>query len=201
MAPLAGICELRGHTDRAWHVAWSPSGEQLASCSSDKTVRIWSRIQGGDSWTCSAILEEAHTRTIRACSWSPSGRYLATASFDATTAIWELQGGVWEQVTPAACRMHACMHNVWPMPVCAIKVATLEGHENEVKCVAWSPDGSHISTCGRDKSVWVWESIPGNEYECVDVKHGHSQVLWEHLPEPLHLGHINLNHCTWGTST
>ncbi|KAG1655773.1 hypothetical protein FOA52_008480 [Chlamydomonas sp. UWO 241] len=160
-AGVKGVASLEGHTDRVWAVRWSPDGAQLASCSGDKSVRIWARSNefvggagagcGEPEWRCAAVLEDGHTRTVRACSWSPSGRYLATASFDGTTAIWEHDGGSWEQV------------------------ATLEGHENEVKCVAWSPGGSLIATCGRDKSVWVWESIPGNEYECVDVKHGHSQ--------------------------
>lgn len=38
-----------GHTDRVWQVSWSPSGNELASCSGDSTVRIvssdWRSLQ------------------------------------------------------------------------------------------------------------------------------------------------------------
>lgn len=68
------------------------TGDTLASCSGDKTVRLWTRKSpGSKEWVCSAILEESQARTIRCCSWAPGGRQLATASFDATTAIWEVQ--------------------------------------------------------------------------------------------------------------
>lgn len=42
--------------------------------------------------------------------------------------------------------------------------------------MAWSPCGNYLATCGRDRTVWFWEVLPGEEYECLDVKHGHSQV-------------------------
>lgn len=76
---------------------------------------------------------------------------IASASFDATTCIWERQGGAFE------CN------------------ATLEGHENEVKGVAWSRSGQFLATCSRDKSVWVWEVAEENEYDCAAVLNAHSQ--------------------------
>ncbi|KAI3780102.1 hypothetical protein L2E82_09999 [Cichorium intybus] len=107
-----------GHTDRVWGLAWNLATDAdgvpaiLASCSGDKTVRIWQqRSRSSISFDCKAVLEDIHTRKIRSCVWSPSGKQLATAGFDATTAIWEQNGSDFE-----------C-------------VSTLEGHENEVKSV------------------------------------------------------------------
>lgn len=75
------------------------AGKSLASCSTDRTVRIWQQSRyEGRGWRCAAVLEDTHTKSIRCCCWSPGGTHLATASFDGTTAIWHIQGGIWEEV-------------------------------------------------------------------------------------------------------
>jgi WD40 repeat protein len=90
---------------------------------------------------------------------------LAAVSFDATTVIWEKQDDDYEMI------------------------ATLEGHENEVKSVDWNVSNTRIATCSRDKSVWIWDADPENDFECVSVLHDHSQdvkfVKWHPTQELL----------------
>ena len=180
------------------------TGDILASCSGDKTVRLWARAPptATDRWHCTAVLEGTHTRTVRSCSWSPNAKLLATASFDRTVAIWERSSSSFPPTARSNGNHHHSIATTQHEDVDAMEeemqqqqqqeeelveedwehVATLEGHENEVKAAIWAPNGNYIATCGRDKTVWVWESAPGHEYEVVDVKHGHTQdvktVTW-----------------------
>ncbi|KAI8920166.1 WD40-repeat-containing domain protein [Powellomyces hirtus] len=147
------VAELTGHTDRVWCISWHPTIPLFASCSGDKSVRLWKLDGGNGTWSCVSVLDDAHKRTIRSCAFSPDGRLLATASFDASTAVWERDEstGDWE-----------C-------------IATLEGHENEVKSVSWSASGSLLSTCSRDKSIWIWEVVGESDFECLSVLQEHEQ--------------------------
>ena len=126
---LTLLCSLVGHKDRVWHGAWHPVDDILATCSGDCSVRLWApTVPGGTDWKCIGTVDNFSSRTVRSCEWSPDGRQLACASFDSMVTVFSLNG-------------HRKLEHL----------ATLEGHENEVKSVAWSSTGELLATCSRDK--------------------------------------------------
>lgn len=148
---IDSIAELPGHEDRAWHVAWNPVKPLLASCSADKTVRIYAYSTTpsatGEGSTCSfkalTSIPTGHAKTVRAVAWAPSGETLATASFDSNIGIWECEKNDEEEGGDGA--------GEWEC------ISTLEGHETECKSVGYSSSGTLLASCSRDKTVWIWE--------------------------------------------
>lgn len=90
---------------------------------------------------------------------------LATGSFDASAGIWKR----WEQESVMGMKSRGDddeevdftgggaadddEDDEWRFSV------ILDGHESEIKSVAWNTSGQYLATCSRDKSVWIWECL------------------------------------------
>jgi cytosolic iron-sulfur protein assembly protein CIAO1 len=157
------IAALEGHADRVWAVAWNPVQPLLASCSGDKSIRLWSYrstfpyssssppafsspAAAKITFARASELTTGHRKTVRSVAWAPSGNTLAAGSFDSTVSIWERAGGEDDDNLEGGNES-----GDWEC------VTTLEGHESECKGVAYSNDGGLLASCSRDKSVWIWE--------------------------------------------
>ncbi|KAJ9104583.1 hypothetical protein QFC21_002081 [Naganishia friedmannii] len=178
MSGIELVAELKGHTEPAWCVAWNPTRPLLASCSTDKSIRLYTYhfpSSSTDDTTATPVftflteIPTAHKRTIRSIAWSPSGRTLVTGSFDSTVGIWEQldERDDAEGLEPAsggvAVEDEEDGKGEWEC------VTTLEGHESECKSVGYSSDGALLASCSRDKSVWVWEVQPDSDFECISI--------------------------------
>ena len=154
-------------TSRAWFTAAHPDLPVIATCLSDKSVRIYSI----STFTFLSTISGGHKRSVRTCSWKPNLKtesVLATGSFDASVGIWKN--------SKIASKGEAIDRNNyqdlddeedWHFAI------VLEGHESEVKSVAWSAGGNFIATCSRDKSVWIWEEVAEDDFETIAVLQEH----------------------------
>ncbi|KAI9717727.1 MAG: Cytosolic iron-sulfur protein assembly protein [Chrysothrix sp. TS-e1954] len=156
--PLA-TCTPPTHT-RSWHTHPHPYLPLLATASSDKTLRIYSLT----SFQLLTTITGGHKRSIRACAWKPGIKgdresVLASGSFDANAGVWRVGNAVLGSLGSGEDEEGEGEGEdggeVFRFSV------VLEGHESEIKDIAWSANGTFLATCSRDKSVWIWETLDG----------------------------------------
>ncbi|KAJ9661875.1 Cytosolic iron-sulfur protein assembly protein [Coniosporium apollinis] len=167
-------------TSRTWMTSPHPHLPMVATACSDKTVRIYSLT----SFTLLSVVSGGHKRSIRSVAWKPGTRgesVLATGSFDASAGIWRkyernagAEGGVVldeEDFTGGGGgggdEGDAESDDDYTFSV------LLDGHESEIKSLAFSPGGNLLATCSRDKSVWIWEELEDDNFETVAVLQEH----------------------------
>ena len=73
MPSIRLLDSFRAHEGVVWYVSWSPDGNELLTCSSDKSVKLWSKM--GDSWALKETMDGLHKKSIRACEMSPNGKF------------------------------------------------------------------------------------------------------------------------------
>ncbi|TKR92762.1 hypothetical protein L596_007347 [Steinernema carpocapsae] len=154
MASLKVIQRLE-HSDaagarRTWAARWNHSGTLLASCGEDKSVKIWHRSAEKNELTPLSTISGDHSRSVRYVEFSPCGSYLVTVGFDAVIFVYQYSKGDFEEITQ------------------------MEGHENEIKCCAFSPSGTHLASCSRDKSVWFWRMDDDDDFQVTSVLQPHT---------------------------
>ncbi|KAL4877223.1 WD40-repeat-containing domain protein [Aspergillus karnatakaensis] len=187
--------------ERTWFTAPHPTLPLVATCSSDRTVRVYSLT----NFRLLSTISGGHKRSVRACAWKPnvSGEsVLATGSFDATVGIWRRWDNYEETVaTEKGQTIHVTRQEdgeggvgdededeEWRFAV------LLDGHDSEVKSVSWSASGMLLATCSRDKSIWIWEDLDDgdNNFETVAVMQEHEGdvkcVAWHPAEEALASG-------------
>ncbi len=75
--------DLIGHEDVVNGICYSPDGKTIASCSDDKTIKLWNTENYKETTTL-----YGHHDTVWGVCYSPDGKTIASCSADKTIKLW-----------------------------------------------------------------------------------------------------------------
>ncbi|XP_037767988.1 WD repeat, SAM and U-box domain-containing protein 1 isoform X3 [Chelonia mydas] len=136
------IHTLADHSDDVNYCAFSSSC--LATCSLDKTVRLYS-LNNFTELPYSPL--KGHTYAVHCCCFSPSGHILASCSTDGTTMLWNTHNGQTQAVLK-------------------------QPRGSPVRVCRFSPDSAYLVSGAADGSIVLWNVQSLKLYRSGSVKDG-----------------------------
>ena len=134
LASRQPVCSLLGHSDEVQQAVFSCDGRTLATCSKDKTIRLWDVA----TWSEREPLRGGHDGTVRSIAFSPDGKLLASSGLDHRIVIWDLVHGQ--------------------------RVRSWRAHKDVVHGVVFTPDGHKLVSVGKDDRLTkLWDVASGVE--------------------------------------
>ncbi|KAF8668498.1 WD domain, G-beta repeat [Rhizoctonia solani] len=119
------------HTAPVCSVEFSSDGFRIVSGSDDMTICAWDVLKGTLIWTC-----KEHVSEVTGAKFLPSDQKVLSCSFDGTLLLLDPNTGI-------------AVSNPW------------EGHNNAVRDIAISPDGTMAASGSRDRTIGLWNVQTG----------------------------------------
>jgi len=204
---------LQGHESNIRSVSWSPDGQQLASGSSDNTIRIWDVTTGKLEKTL-----DGHTNWVNSVSWSPDGQQLASGSGDKTIRIWDV--ATWQLEKTLEGHTDPVVSVSWhrdgkqlasgsvDKTIRIWDVATgdskkiLGGHASSIRSVCWSPNGKQLASGSSGHSIRIWDVASGKPEQSLEWHKGPvTSVSWSLNGEQLLSGSEDQTIRIWNVAT
>ncbi|HVK14082.1 MAG TPA: serine/threonine-protein kinase [Gemmataceae bacterium] len=160
---------LRGAKDSLMCLALTSDGRKVAAGARDGTVHVWTLDPAG------AQSMAVHTGPVTGVAFTPDGLGVVSGGLDGALRLWDLESGQREDLLSGesgAVRAVACDGHTGAVAVAADRLrllrpdsglATLDGHDGPVLCVAFAGDGSLLASGGNDGTVRMWRASDGTE--------------------------------------
>ena len=182
------------HQSTVYCVAWAPNSTEVVSGGDDGSARIW-------KWntTIERSSYEDTDNAVRSVDWSPDRSKIATGWADGRLRILVANTGLNDRTIPhdpgednfiydvswhptADRIVTACSSDntarVWNA-LDGTEVAFFTNHNDDVKSVEYSPDGSKVASSGNDNKIRIWNPVGGSEIRMIS---GHymtvNSVAW-----------------------
>ncbi len=188
LASGALLRTLTGHTKVVLSVAFSPDGQTLASSDINGGLKLWDMQRG----TLLRTLRVGNTYPIPSVVFSPDGRVFVSAGDDNTIRFWNVATGAPLRLfrlrisAPEVTLSLALspdgktlavtgdrLISLWDVQRGLI-LRTLTGHTDEVRRVAFSPDGRVLASGSADNTIRLWEVATGAPLRTLM---GHTSVI------------------------
>uniref|UniRef100_A0A674N9A8 Apoptotic peptidase activating factor 1 n=1 Tax=Takifugu rubripes TaxID=31033 RepID=A0A674N9A8_TAKRU len=139
------LTEIMAHDDEVLCCAFSPDDRLLATCSSDRKVKVWNVEQA----RLLRVFEEEHEEQVNHCQFTNTMRrlLLVTCSNDACMNVKVL----WNLNKPSSQN-------------------TMFGHFEPVNHCCFSPDDAIVSTSSNDGTVKLFRASSANEWKTISVR-------------------------------
>ncbi|XP_031268543.1 pre-mRNA-processing factor 19 homolog 1-like [Pistacia vera] len=170
------LSTLSGHSKKVTSVKFVAEGDQLLTCSADKTVRLWQGSEDGN-YDCRHIMKD-HTAEVQAVTVHATNDYFVTASLDGTWCFYDISSGLCltqvadnsgpegrpEGYTSAAFHPDGlilgtgtseALVKIWDVKSQA-NVAKFDGHVGAVTAISFSENGYYLATAAHD-GVKLWD--------------------------------------------